>query len=64
MTLPWPDNAHEIEHEIAIQAPASKVWQFLVDAEQRKKLSWVGGALAWTRNLWTISVGGSTKEHK
>ena len=38
MTLPWPDNAHKIEHEIAIQAPASKVWQFLVDAEQLKKL--------------------------
>lgn len=44
MTLPWPDNAHCIEHEISIHAPASKIWQFLVDAEQLKRLR-LGGTV-------------------
>ena len=43
MTLPWPDNAHLIEHEIIIHAPASKLWAFLVDADQLKRLR-LGGA--------------------
>ena len=38
MTLPWPDNAHRIEHEITIHAPASKVWEFLVNADHLKRL--------------------------
>ena len=38
MTLPWPDNAHVINHEITIHAPPLKVWRFLTEAEQLKKL--------------------------
>ena len=38
MSLPWPDNAHRIEHEITIEAPVSKIWGLLVDAEQLKSL--------------------------
>lgn len=43
MSLPWPDNAYRIEHEITINVPASKVWGFLIDADQLKILR-LGGA--------------------
>ncbi|MGJ8643553.1 MAG: SRPBCC family protein [Luteolibacter sp.] len=53
MTLPWPDNAHQIEHEITIHAPASKIWEFLVDANQLKRLN-LGG----TEPIVEPGVGG------